>query len=158
MQKKDRTKIKQIIKDASIKLRLTEHQTIELVMEKTPGVKISSKTFYNIKKEIKEENKEWFDSLALSRYGYLEQYNDLIETEKLATKKSWEIIDNEETTASEKTAAIGKIYEIVNTIKSIYQYMPQILLNQSGLPIIGNDNENKNNEPYDISKDPQAKF
>ena len=34
MLKKDRTKIKQIIKDASITLRLTEQQTLQLVKEK----------------------------------------------------------------------------------------------------------------------------
>src|SRR5918912_948427 len=101
MQKKDRIKIKQIIKDASITLRLTEQQTLQLVKEKIPEVKISSKTFYNIKNEIKEENKQWFDNLAMSRYGYLEEYKELIELEKIALKKACDIMNDNTSSKAE---------------------------------------------------------
>ena len=53
---------------------------------------ISRATLYNLKREVKEENKQWFDMLAMSTYGYVEEYKELVETEKLALTKCWELL------------------------------------------------------------------
>ena len=112
MNKKQKPQVKQIIKDTSITLRLTEQQTITLVREKIPSIKISCATLYNVKREIKEENKQWFDMLAMSRYGFVEEYKELIETEKLALSKAFEIVNDPLSTKLERNSALGKINDL----------------------------------------------
>ena len=55
-----------------------------------------------------------------------------------------------------KAAAVGKSNETVARLQSIYQYLPQIIT-ASG---VSKEEERikTENESYDISKDPQAKF
>lgn len=158
MKKKDRPKAKQIIKDAAITLRLTEQQTIALIKEKIPSISISSHTFYNLKNEIKEENKQWFDMLAMSRYGYVEEYKELIESEKTAMIKAFEIANDKQASRLEINAALRTIDGISNTIKSIYQYMPQVLLRGGDITTATEEEGDNLGIDYDISKDPEAQF
>ena len=92
----------------------------------------------------------------MSRYGYLEEYKELIELEKIALKKACDIMNDNTSSKAEVCTVISKINEVVNTIKSIYQYMPQVLFVDQSRGEISRDKYA--NEPYDINKDPEAKF
>jgi hypothetical protein len=59
----------------------------------------------------------------MSRYGYLEEYKELIELEKIALKKACDIMNDSSSSNAEVMSAISKINEVVNTIKSIYQFI-----------------------------------
>jgi hypothetical protein len=96
--------------------------------------------------------------MAMSRYGYIEEYMKLIDTLKIALTECWKIILNDsESTKIEKLAAVGRSNETIARLQPIYQYLPQIItttdLSSSSLSGPGEELEE-----YDINKDPEAKF
>jgi hypothetical protein len=120
--------IKQIVADANI-FRYTDKATISLIEQKT-GITISQRTLTRIKSTIKEESHQFLDNMALSRYGYIEEYKKLIDTLKLALTECWKILLNDsESTKMEKLAAVGRSNETIARLQSIYQYLPQIMTN-----------------------------
>jgi hypothetical protein len=98
--------------------------------------------------------------MAMSRYGYIEEYKKLIDTLKLALTACWKIINNSESSNMEKLAAIGRSNETTARLQSIYQYLPHIMTSSSGVPKEEEErlNDNIQIQGYDISKDPEAKF
>src|SRR5918911_3721552 len=99
--------IKQIVADANI-FGYTDSVTLSVIEQKT-GVKISQRTLTRIKSKIKKESHQFLDNMAMSRYGYIEEYKKLIDTLKLALTECWKIILNDsESKKMEKLAAIGR--------------------------------------------------
>ena len=95
--------------------------------------------------------------MALSRYGYIEEYKKLIDTLKLALTECWKIIlNNSESSKMEKLAAIGRSNETIARLQSIYQYLPQIMT--TDLRLLSLPGPDEEQEEYDINKDPEAKF
>ena len=146
--------IKQIVADANI-FRYTDKATLSVIEQKT-GMAISQRTLTRIKSAIKEDSHEFLDDMAMSRYGYIEEYKKLIDTLKLTLIECWKIINESESSKMEKLAAVGKSNETVARLQSIYQYLPQIIT-ASGVSKEEERIKNEN-ESYDISKDPEAKF
>jgi hypothetical protein len=148
--------IRQIVADASI-FGYTDKATISLIEQKT-GTAISQRTLTRIKSAIKEDSHEFLDNMAISKYGYIEEYKKLIDTLKLALTECWKIILNDsESTKTEKLAAVGRNNETIARLQSIYQYLPQIMTTTdlASLSLCGPDEEQ---DEYDINNDPEAKF
>jgi hypothetical protein len=147
--------IKQIVADANI-FGYTDKATISVIEKKT-GIMVSPRTLTRIKSAIKKDSHEFLDNMAMSRYGYVEEYKKLIDILKQTLTECWKIILNDpDATKTEKLAAIGRSNETVARLQSIYQYLPQIITT-TDLPsssLSGSDEE----EEYDINKDPEAKF
>jgi hypothetical protein len=97
--------------------------------------------------------------MAMPRYGYIEEYNKLIDILKLALTECWKITttNDSESTKMEKLAAIGRSDETIARLQSIYQYLLQIM-NTTDLPSLSLSGPDEEQEEYDINKDPQAKF
>ena len=149
--------IKQIVADANI-FGYTDSVTLSVIEQKT-GVKISQRTLTRIKSKIKKESHQFLDNMAMSRYGYIEEYKKLIDALKLALTECWKIIPNDsESKKMEKLAAIGRSNDTIARLQSIYQYLPQIMTTTDfpAFSLSGPDEEEQ--EEYDINKDPQAKF
>ena len=149
--------IKQIVADANI-FGYTDKATISVLEQKT-GIKISQRTLTRIKSTIKEESHQFLDNMAMPRYGYIEEYNKLIDILKLALTECWKITttNDSESTKMEKLAAIGRSDETIARLQSIYQYLLQIM-NTTDLPSLSLSGPDEEQEEYDINKDPQAKF
>ena len=165
MAKNNRTdqnqEFKQIVADANI-FRYTDKATISVIEQKT-GIAISQRTLTRIKSNIKQESHEFLDTMAMSRYGYIEEYKKLIDTLKLALTECWKIIttNDPESSNMEKLAAIGRSNETTARLQSIYQYLPQIITS-SEIPKeeerINDNIQQLQEQGYDINNDPEAKF
>jgi hypothetical protein len=118
---------------------------------------ISQRTLTRIKSTIKEESHQFLDNMAMSRYGYVEEYKKLIDTLKLALIECWKIINDSESSKIEKLAAVGRSNETIARLQSIYQYLPQIMTT-TDLPSLYLSGPDEEQEEYDINKDPEAKF
>ena len=99
--------IKQIVADANI-FGYTDNATLSVIEQKT-GIKKSPRTLTRIKRAIKEESHQFLDNMAMSRYGYIEEYKKLIDTLKLALRECWKIILNDsESTKNGKVGSFRK--------------------------------------------------
>jgi hypothetical protein len=116
--------IKQIIIDGEIK-RFTAEETL-IVIHKH-GIKCGLTRLKRLKKEIKQDARDWVTNLAKERNEYVALYKQGIDTLRVCQHELWKIYHKEDTKALVKLQCLLGIGKLQPDITSLYDAMPVVM-------------------------------
>jgi hypothetical protein len=113
--------VKQIIIDGEIK-RFTAEETLAAIHQH--GIKCGLTRLKQLKKEIKQDARDWITYLAKERNEYISLYKQAIDTFKVCQQELWKLLGKEDTKAIEKVQCILGIGKLEREIVQLYDAMP----------------------------------
>src|ERR1051325_1460953 len=115
--------IKQIIIDGEIK-RFTAEETLRAIHQHGKCVLTRLK---QLKKEIKQDARDWVTKLAKERNEYVALYKQGIDTLRVCQHELWKIYHKEDTKALLKLQCLLGISKLQSDITSLYDAMPVVM-------------------------------
>ena len=119
-----RDMIKQIIIDGEIK-RFTAEETLRAIHQH--GIKCGLTRLKQLKKEIKQDARDWVTKLAKERNEYVALYKQGIDTLRVCQHELWKIYHKEDTKALVKLQCLLGIGKLQSDITSLYDAMPVVM-------------------------------
>ena len=116
--------IKQIIIDGEIK-RFTAEETLRAIHQH--GIKCGLTRLKQLKKEIKQDARDWVTNLAKERNEYVALYKQGIDTLRVCQHELWKIYHKEDTKALVKLQCLLGIGKLQSDITSLYDAMPVVM-------------------------------
>jgi hypothetical protein len=116
--------IKQIIIDGEIK-RFTAEETLTTIHQH--GIKCGLTRLKQLKKEIKQDARDWVTNLAKERNEYVALYKQGIDTLRVCQHELWKIYHKEDTKALVKLQCLLGIGKLQSDITSLYDAMPVVM-------------------------------
>ena len=113
--------VKQLIIDGEIK-RFTAEETLAAIHQH--GIKCGSTRLKQLKKEIKQDARDWITYLARERNEYIALYKQGIDTFRVCQQELWKLLGKEDTKAIEKVQCILGIGKLEREIVQLYDAMP----------------------------------
>ena len=140
MKRADREFAKSVIIDAEIK-HFTLDETLKTIRHK--GIEISLATLKILKKEIKEDARDWITTIAKSRNEYIALYKNSIDVYKRCQQELWDLYRDYETKPFVKKECIMGIGKLQENIVSMYDAAPVVwaIKDRLGLPDKSNDQQ-----------------
>ena len=123
MKRTDREFAKTVIIDAEIK-HLTLDETLKTIRHK--GIEISLATLKILKKEIKEDARDWITNIAKSRNEYIALYKNSIDVYKRCQQELWDLYRDYETKPFVRKECIMGIAKLQENITSMYDAAPVV--------------------------------
>ena len=116
--------IKQIVIDGEIK-RFTAEETLRAIHQH--GIKCGLTRLKQLKKEIKQDARDWVTKLAKERNEYVALYKQGIDTLRVCQHELWKIYHKEDTKALVKLQCLLGIGKLQSDITSLYDAMPVVM-------------------------------
>jgi hypothetical protein len=116
--------IKQIIIDGEIK-RFTAEENLRAIHQH--GIKCGLTRLKQLKKEIKQDARDWITNLAKERNEYVALYKQGIDTLRVCQHELWKIYHKEDTKALVKLQCLLGIGKLQSDITSLYDAMPVVM-------------------------------
>ena len=116
--------IKQIIIDGEIK-RYTAEETLRSIHQH--DIKCGLTRLKQLKKEIKQDARDWITNLAKERNEYVALYKQGIDTLRVCQHELWKIHHKEDTKALVKLQCLLGIGKLQSDITSLYDAMPVVM-------------------------------
>jgi hypothetical protein len=104
-----------------------------------------------LKKVDEEENKEWYWRLAKDHFAYIAIYRNAVDQLQMVTHELWNIVMNDKSSQSDKTASIKEIHSIEKTKVLLQRDLPFItrLSNYYDLSLFNKELSNKSSNSID---------
>jgi hypothetical protein len=116
--------IKQIVIDGEIK-RFTAEETLRVIHQH--GIKCGLTRLKQLKKEIKQDARDWITNLAKERNEYVALYKQGIDTLRVCQYELWKIYHKEDTKPLVKLQCLLGIGKLQSDITSLYDAMPVVM-------------------------------
>ena len=116
--------IKQIVIDGEIK-RFTAEETLRAIHQH--GIKCGLTRLKQLKKEIKQDARDWITNLAKERNEYVALYKQGIDTLRVCQHELWKIYHTEDTKALVRLQCLLGIGKLQSDITSLYDAMPVVM-------------------------------
>jgi hypothetical protein len=116
--------VKQIIIDGEIK-RFTAEETLREIHKR--GIKCGLTRLKQLKKEIKQDARDWITNLAKERNEYVALYKQAIDTLRVCQQELWNLYHKEDTKVVVKLQCLLGIGKLQFDITSLYDAMPVVM-------------------------------
>src|SRR5690242_6927941 len=116
--------IKQIIIDGEIK-RFTVDETLEAIHKH--GIKCGLTRLKQLKREIKQDARDWITNLAKERNEYIALYKQAIDTLRVCQQELWKLYHREDTKSIVKVQCLLGVGKLQSDITSLYDAMPVVV-------------------------------
>ena len=137
--------VKQIIIDGEIK-RFTAEETLAAIHQH--GIKCGLTRLKQLKKEMKQDARDWITNLAKERNEYIALYKQAIDTLRVCQQELWKLYHNEDIKAVVKVQCLLGVGKLQSDITSLYDAMPVVMYLKDVIGKNGINEANNNQQQY----------
>jgi hypothetical protein len=134
--------VKQIIIDGEIK-RFTAEETLTAIHQR--GIKCGLTRLKQLKKEIKQDARDWITNLSKERNEYIALYKQGIDTLRVCQQELWKLYHEQDTKTIVKVQCMMGVGKLQSEITSLYDAMPVVMYLKD---VIGNGSGEVNNKQW----------
>lgn len=111
---------------ASLSIKKVPEVDIMKQIEQQTNKRITRKTLYNIRKQIKRESFKWFQMLKQGQWDYIHEYRERINEIVDLQKRHYEIVDSPDEPTAVKQSSLVELHKLSISLSNLIEVAPSI--------------------------------